>query len=80
MSIILPLITGVVIFLLFTDKPMMLLAHGLNTLFKLPHPGPNDIQGCCWCRRHEGPPKYTFSDYLNSRLKIIANYVESLRK
>lgn len=43
---------------------MSFIAHWLNVLFKLPHPGPNDIQGACSCREHEGPNKYSFIDYL----------------
>lgn len=39
-------------------------SHLLNNLFKLPHPGPEDIQGPCGCRENEGPCKYSFSDYL----------------
>ena len=42
------------------------LAHLLNNICKLPHPGPNDIQGACVCRTHEGRDKYTFRDYLRS--------------
>lgn len=45
---------------------MAKIAHWLNILFNLPHPGPNDIQGACSCREHEGLNKYTFSDYLCS--------------
>ena len=45
------------------------IAHVLNKLCKLPHPGPNDIQGPCGCREQEGPIKYSFSDYLNHCFK-----------
>ena len=41
------------------------IAHILNYVCKLPHPGPNDIQGPCGCREHEGPIKYSFTDYIN---------------
>ena len=43
-------------------------AHVLNIIFRLPHPGPNDIQGSCWCRKHEGPNKYTMGDCVRSLL------------
>jgi len=43
------------------------ISHMLNCLFKLPHPGPNDIQGPCGCREHEGPVKYTFGDYMRQK-------------
>lgn len=55
-----------VLCLLFSDNVAMIVSHWLNIVFKLPHPGPNDIQGTCWCRRHEGKSKYTFSDYIRS--------------
>jgi len=29
------------------------ICHFLNNLFNLPHPGPNDKQGPCECRRNE---------------------------
>lgn len=45
---------------------MAYLAHLLNLLFHLPHPGPNDIQGSCSCREKEGSNKYSFSDYVKS--------------
>jgi len=51
-----------------SENACMLLAHGLNTLFRLPHPGPDDIQGTCWCRRHEGPNRHSFVDYVNNVL------------
>jgi hypothetical protein len=50
--------------LLANQKVLMLLAHLLNNLLDLPHPGPEDPQGACWCRRHEGKNKYSFTDYL----------------
>ena len=60
---------GIVVGLMlaFNDKVCMKGAHILNNIFNLPHPGPNDRQGACWCRRHEGPNKYSFSDYLFKR-------------
>lgn len=45
------------------------IAHILNNIFNLPHPGPNDIQGSCSCREHEGPNKYTFSQYVNQSIE-----------
>ena len=42
------------------------ISHILNVVFRLPHPGPDAIQGPCGCREHEGSPKYTFRDYLRS--------------
>ena len=44
-------------------------AHFLNNLFKLPHPGPNDPQGSCLCRRHEGKNKYSLMDYVLNKKK-----------
>ena len=63
-TIIISLIILIALMIIFSDTFAMLLAHGLNNLFKLPHPGPNDIQGTCWCRRQEGPRKHTFRNYL----------------
>lgn len=48
----------------FNDKACMFLAHILNNNFDLPHPVPDDIQGTCWCRRHEGKSRYTCTDYI----------------
>ena len=48
------------------DDVLSGLAHFLNNVFDLPHPGPNDPQGACWCRKHEGRNKYTFTDYIKS--------------
>lgn len=53
----------IMIICLSLKEPAMLISHILNIILRLPHPGPNDIQGSCWCRRHEGPHKYTFRDY-----------------
>lgn len=65
--ILLVLLVGIV--LATSEKACMLISHGLNVIFRLPHPGPNDIQGSCWCRRHEGPSRYKFSDYINHLLE-----------
>lgn len=58
------IILGVLVFCALNRNTSMYLSHILNNIFKLPHPGPNDIQGSCWCRRHEGPHKYSFRDYI----------------
>ena len=60
------LIVGLV--LSFSKNTCMLLAHFLNNVSGLPHPGPDDIQGACWCRRHEGTNRYSFLDYVNNVL------------
>ena len=62
---VLLLILGILLAL--NPSVSMYIAHILNVVFKLPHPGPNDIQGSCWCRRNEGPHKYTFTDYLTNK-------------
>lgn len=62
MDIIFPVV--VIILLVKAD----MVGHVLNKILRLPCPGPNDIQGSCWCRKHEGPSKYTFSDYVSSIL------------
>lgn len=67
LDIIIPTLVIVGLMLAFNDKVCMKTAHVLNNIFKLPHPGPSDRQGACWCRRHEGPNKYTFTDYLFRR-------------
>jgi hypothetical protein len=67
LDIIIPLGILIGLMLVFNDKFCMKTAHFLNNLFNLPHPGPNDRQGACWCRRHEGPNKYNFTDYLFRR-------------
>lgn len=54
--------------IIISEKPCMLISHALNVVFRLPHPGPDDIQGSCWCRRHEGPNKHTFQDYVSHLL------------
>jgi hypothetical protein len=62
----------VIVLLLFVclnGHVAMYVSHLLNNLFNLPHPGPNDIQGSCWCRRKEGPHKYTFKDFLLQNIK-----------
>ena len=56
----------ILVIILFAKADMV--AHVLNIIFRLPHPGPNDIQGSRWCRKHEGPAKYTFGDYVSSIL------------
>ena len=53
MTIALTLLLVVVTITLFSKNAAMYCAHVLNTIFRLPHPGPNDAQGSCWCRRHE---------------------------
>ncbi len=63
---ILLLILGVLLAL--NPSVSMYVSHILNILFRLPHPGPNDIQGSCWCRRSEGPHKYTFADYIKNKV------------
>jgi len=60
------LIIVCLLILSFNKNVTMYIAHLLNNLFKLPHPGPNDIQGPCWCRRNEGPCKYTFIDFIKN--------------
>lgn len=61
---------GVIVLLMIgcNSNVSMLISHWLNNLLGLPHPGPEDVQGSCWCRRHEGPHKYTFQGYLKSLL------------
>jgi len=59
-------ILGLGLFCAVEKNTAMFLSHILNNIFGLPHPGPNDIQGSCWCRRHEGPHKYTFQDYVQN--------------
>ena len=61
---LMPLLLILFLMLACNGKVSMYISHTLNNLFSLPHPGPNDIQGSCWCRRHEGPHKYSFKDYL----------------
>lgn len=48
----------------FNGKACMFLAHILNNILNLPHPGPEDIQGTCWCRRHEDKNKYSLMEYV----------------
>lgn len=65
LDIIILLVMVGILAIAFSENASMLLSHVLNIVFRLPHPGPNDIQGSCWCRRHEGPSKYSFRDYIN---------------
>lgn len=58
-------VLSVLICILIHPNGSAYIAHLLNNLFNLPHPGPEDIQGSCYCRQHEGPNKYTFKDYIN---------------
>lgn len=62
------LVSVLILYALFIKYPANI-AHILNTIFKLPHPGPNDLQGACSCREHEGKNKYSFKDYLKSVFK-----------
>jgi hypothetical protein len=62
---IIPLAVFVALMIGCSKNPSMYISHILNIVFRLPHPGPDDIQGSCWCRRHEGPHKYIFRDYIN---------------
>jgi len=66
--ILLILIVGLLV-LSTSDRACMIISHYLNIICRLPHPGPNDIQGACWCRRYEGLNKHTFGDYCRSLFK-----------
>jgi hypothetical protein len=65
MQYIVPILVILFLMVVCNKNVSMYISHILNNIFHLPHPGPNDIQGSCWCRRHEGPHKYTFGDYFN---------------
>jgi hypothetical protein len=59
----------VLIVLMIGTKYAAIISHWLNNLFNLPHPGPNDIEGSCSCREHEGPNHYSFKDYINANIR-----------
>ncbi len=65
---VISLVAIVGLILACSSKACMLISHSLNVVFRLPHPGPDDIQGSCWCRRYEGPNKHTFQDYVSHLL------------
>lgn len=47
------LVLSILFFLMVSTRYASKIAHFLNNIFHLPHPGPNDQQGSCSCREHE---------------------------
>jgi hypothetical protein len=63
-NMVIPVLVIIILMVVCNKNVAMYISHILNNIFGLPHPGPEDIQGSCWCRRHEGPEKYSFRDYI----------------
>lgn len=63
--------TGIVVIvmvgLIYLDNNASYIAHILNNIFGLPHPGPKDRVGACYCREHEGQNEWSFVEYIMGR-------------